>query len=93
LGDPAQSSDQTPSIWGMRLVATTSIMSGSFLMGSSSPIVSEIRDRMALTVEISTSHADFFVKNLLMMRCERRLALLVKRGTAFISGSFSSSPQ
>jgi HK97 family phage major capsid protein len=92
MGDPSQSCDQTPSIWGMRLVATTSIASGTFLMGSSSPIVSEIRDRMSLVVEISNSHQDFFVKNLLMMRCERRLALLVKRGTAFISGAFSQSP-
>lgn len=91
LGDPGQSGD-VPSLWGMKLVATTSIRSGSFLMGSSSPIASEIRDRMSLVVEISTSHADFFVKNLLMIRCERRFALLVKRATAFISGSFSSSP-
>jgi len=91
LGDPSQSGD-VPSLWGMKLIATTSIASGTFLMGSSSPIASEIRDRMSLVVEISTSHADFFVKNLLMIRCERRLALLVKRGTAFISGSFSTSP-
>jgi hypothetical protein len=34
----------------------------SLVMGSSSPIASEIRDRMSLVVEISTSHADFFVK-------------------------------
>ena len=91
LSDPGQSGD-TPSLWGMKLVATTSIVSGTFLMGSSSPIASEIRDRMQLVVEISTSHADFFVKHLLMIRCERRFALLVKRATAFISGSFSSSP-
>jgi len=91
LGDPGQSGD-VPSLWGMKLVATTSIQTGTFLMGSSSPIASEIRDRMSLVVEISTSHADFFVKNLLMIRCERRFALLVKRATAFISGSFSSSP-
>ena len=91
LGDPGQAGD-IPSLWGMRLVATTSIQSGSFLMGSSSPIAGEIRDRMSLTVEISTSHADFFVKNLLMIRAERRFALLVKRASAFVSGSFSSSP-
>jgi HK97 family phage major capsid protein len=61
LGDPSHAGD-VPSLWGMKLVATTSISSGSFLMGSSSPIASEIRDRMSLVVEISTSHADFFVK-------------------------------
>ena len=60
--------------------------------GLSAFAFSEIRDRMQLIVEISTSHSDFFVRNLLMMRCERRLALLVKRGTAFIYGSFSTSP-
>jgi HK97 family phage major capsid protein len=55
LGDPSLTGD-VPSLWGMKLVATTSITSGTFLMGSSSPIASEIRDRMSLVVEISTSH-------------------------------------
>lgn len=91
VSDPGQTGS-VPSLWGIKLVATTSIASGSFLMGSSSPIASEIRDRMQLVVELSTQHADFFARNLVMLRCERRLALLVKRGSAFISGSFITSP-
>jgi hypothetical protein len=35
---------------------------------------------------------DFFVKNLVAIRAEKRLALVVKRGGSFITGSLNSSP-
>jgi hypothetical protein len=47
---------------------------------------------MEMQVEVSTSHQDFFTKNLCAVRAERRMALVVKRPASFISGQFSQSP-
>ena len=90
LGDPQAM--VRPTLFGLDVVVTTSISSGTFLVGSGNPIAAEIRDRMPMVVEISTSHADFFTKNLLAIRAEKRLALLVKRVHSFVSGAFTQSP-
>ena len=90
LGDP-----QTivrPSIFGLDVVPTTSVAQGTFLVGSGSPIASEIRDRMEMTVEISTEHNDFFTRNLVAVRGEKRLALVVKRPASYLTGTFTTSP-
>lgn len=90
LGDP-----QTivrPSLFGLDVVPTVSIAAGTFLLGSGSPIASEIRDRMETTVEISTEHSDFFQRNLVAVRGEKRLALVVKRPASYITGTFTTSP-
>ena len=46
---------------------------------------------MELTVEVSTEHMDFFVKNLVAIRAEKRLALVVKRPGSYITGSFAGA--
>jgi hypothetical protein len=87
LGDP-----QTvvrPSIWGLDVVPTTSIPSGQFLVGSGAAPAAEVRDRMEMQVEISTEHSDFFQKNLVAVRAEKRAALVVKRPNSFVAGTFS----
>ena len=65
---------------------------GTFLVGSGDAAAAEIRDRMELMVEVSTEHQDFFVKNLVAVRAEKRLALVVKRPASFVTGSFVTSP-
>jgi HK97 family phage major capsid protein len=81
-----------PNIFGLSAVSTTSIAPGTFLIGSGDPAASEIRDRMEMQVEVSTSHSDFWVKNLVAIRAEKRLALVVKRVASFITGTFTQSP-
>ncbi len=88
LGDPQM--NFTPSIFGLTVVPTTSIALGTFLVGSGAAPATEIRDRQEVTVEISTEHADFFQRNMVAIRAEKRMALLVKRPNAFITGSFGS---
>jgi len=90
LGDPQ--SMVRPNIFGLSAVSTTSISSGSFLVGSGDPVASEIRDRMEMQVEVSTQHADFFTLNQVAIRAEKRLALVVKRAASFLTGTFTSSP-
>jgi hypothetical protein len=47
---------------------------------------------MEMQVDISQEHSDFFIKNLVAIRAEKRLALVVKRPASFITGNFSTSP-
>ena len=90
LGDPQ--SLTTPRIFGLDVVPTTSILQGTFLVGSGSPVAAEIRDRQEMQVEISTEHSDYFVRNLVAVRAEKRLALVTKRPASFVSGTFTTSP-
>jgi HK97 family phage major capsid protein len=90
LGDPQ--TNVSPSLFGLNVVYTTSISNGVFLVGSGSPIASEIRDRMEMQVEVSTEHQDYFVKNLVAVRAEKRIVLVVKRPASYITGTFTTSP-
>jgi len=90
LGDPQQIGN--PNVFGLDIVWTPSMPAGQFLVGSGNPVAAEIRDRMAMQVEISTEHMDYFVKNLVAIRAEKRLALIVKRPGSFITGTLASSP-
>lgn len=87
LGDPQAA--VRPSIWNLDVVSTTSIPAGSFLVGTGAAPGAEIRDRMEMQVEISTEHADFFQRNMVAVRAEKRTALIVKRPNAYVSGTFS----
>lgn len=90
LGDPQ--TNVAPSLFGLDVVPTTSITNGTFLVGSGSPIASQIRDRMEMQVEISTEHQDYFVKNLVAVRAEKRMVLVVKRAASYVTGTFTTSP-
>ena len=91
LGDP-QMGAMRPQIFGLDLVYTTSISAGTFLVGSGSPVASEVRDRMDTKIEISTEHSDYFVRNMVAVRAEKRLALIVYRPNSYVTGTFTTSP-
>ena len=101
LGDPQQGaftdtgfgiSIPTANLFGLAVDATTNIAPGTFLVGSGNAIAAEIRDRMEMQIDISTEHADFFTKNLVAVRAEKRLALITRRPGSYVTGSFTSSP-
>ena len=73
FGDPGA---PVTSLFGLTPIVTNSIASGTFLVGSGSATAAEIRDRMGMQVEISTQHSDYFVKNLIAIRAEKRCALV-----------------
>jgi HK97 family phage major capsid protein len=89
-GDPSEPGPS--SIWGLTPLVTPNIAAGSFLVGSSSPVAMELRDRMELLVEISDSHSTFFTQNLYAVRAERRTALVVYRPNSLVYGTFTTSP-
>ncbi len=73
---------QAQTLWGYPVVRTPSIASGTGLVGAFRQ-ASQIFRRGGLRVEASNSHNDYFIKNLVAIRAEERLALAVYRPAAF----------
>jgi HK97 family phage major capsid protein len=77
----------TPRLWGKNVVATYAMPKSQFLVGAFGQAAA-IWDRMNATVEVSREHSDYFVRNMVAILCEERLALTVYRATALIYGGF-----
>jgi HK97 family phage major capsid protein len=75
----------TPTLWGLPVVATQSMDAGDFLVGSFQQ-GAQVWDREDMTVSVSTEDRDNFVKNMVTILCEERLALTVYRPEAFVRG-------
>ena len=72
--------------WTLPVVATPSIAQGNFLVGNFQ-LAAQIFDRADPQIFLSDSHSDFFIKNMLAVLCEERLALAVKRPYALVYGT------
>jgi len=73
---------QTPVLWGLPVVVTPSMVLNTALVGAYKT-ASQVFRRGGIRVEASNSHQDFFIKNLVAIRAEERLALAVYRPGAF----------
>ncbi|WP_313327010.1 phage major capsid protein [Pseudomonas qingdaonensis] len=76
-------------MWGLPVVATKAQAQGTFTVGGFD-LASQVWDRMDATVEVSREDRDNFVKNMLTILCEERLALAHYRPTAIIKGAFAN---
>jgi HK97 family phage major capsid protein len=76
------SSLPTASIWGTPVAITPSIVANTALVGAFGTM-SQVFRKGGIRVEASNSHQDFFIKNLVAIRAEERLALAVYRPGAF----------
>jgi HK97 family phage major capsid protein len=88
FGDPSAAT--IPRLWGRPVAVTNSISSGTFLVGSS--MTALIRDRQDVIVEASENVGDDFLSNMIVLRCEERLALQIMRPAAWIYGNMTTSP-
>lgn len=70
-------------IWGVPIVESESQTEGTGLLGDFTKAV--VWDREQTTVTMTDSHADFFIRNLVAVLAEERLAFGVTRPTAFVS--------
>ncbi len=84
VGNPRDMTE--PGLWGLPVVVSNSITAAAFLIGSSQG--AEIKDREQAAVEMSFEDSTNFQKNMVTLRAEERLALLVYRTEAFITGAF-----
>lgn len=69
-------------MWGVPILESEAIAAGTALVGDFSKAV--LWDREQTTVTLSNSHADFFVRNLVAILAEERVAFGVTRPTAFV---------
>lgn len=74
-------------LWGLPVVWTNSMAVGDFLVGAFET-ATQIYDRMDPEVLVSDEDRDNFIKNMLTIRGEERLAFAVKRAAALIKGDF-----
>lgn len=64
-----------PAMWGASIITTSSVDQGEAL--ALDPAYVTVLDREQLSIEISNSHGDYFVKNLIAVLCELRGGLEV----------------
>lgn len=89
IGNPQGTAN--PTVWGLPVVQTQAIAQGKFLTGAFN-LGAQIFDRWQSRVEIATENEDDFVKNLVTILCEERLALAVYRPESFIYGDVKPAP-
>lgn len=78
-----------PTLWGLPVVATQAITIDKFLVGAFR-LGAQVFDRWLARVEVATENEDDFIKNLVTVLAEERLALAVYRPEAFIYGDFGN---
>lgn len=77
-----------PQLWGRPVIATQAMDEDEFLAGAFK-MAAKIWDRMDVEVTISSEDRDNFIKNMLTVRAEERLALAVRRPAALVKGAFT----
>lgn len=77
----------SPTLWGLPVVTTQAIAVDKFLTGAFK-LGAQVFDRWQARVEVATENEDDFIKNLVTILAEERLALAVYRPEAFIYGDF-----
>lgn len=90
IGDP-KTGAAINMIWGLPAVESDSIAAGTFAVGAFDT-AADLVDRQTVSVEISYEDGDNFTTNMATVLFEERIGLAVKVPTAFIKGSFNTSP-
>lgn len=85
IGNPQGS--LAPTLWNLPVVTTQAMTVDKFLTGAFK-LGAQIFDRWDARVEVATENEDDFIKNMVTVLCEERLALAVYRPEAFIYGDF-----
>ena len=80
-----------PKIWRLPIIDTPAMAEGTALVGAFGT-GAQLYDREQASIRISEQHADFFVRNAIVVLAEQRLALAVKRPEAFVKVTFDSQP-
>jgi len=75
LGNPANMAE--PRLWGLPVVVTNTMPSGHFLVLDAAR-TGHIADREDAVVRIAEQHADFFVRNMVVVLVEERLAIVIQ---------------
>lgn len=82
---------QGSQVWRVPYVETTVIKEGEFLVGAFG-LAAELFDRMQAMVRIAENHEDQFMRNMIQILLEERLAFAIYRPQAFVKGEFDEEP-
>ena len=77
-----------PGLWGRPVVQSTGMTVDDFLVGAFQ-LGAQVFDREEANVVIATQNEDDFVKNMITIRAEERLAMAVYRPEAFVKGKLT----
>jgi HK97 family phage major capsid protein len=82
---------EQPPVWGLRTVTTPAIAQGTAVVGAFRQAATIYR-KGGVRVEATNSHDDDFTNNRITVRIEERLALAVRRPSAFVKVTISDEP-
>lgn len=85
IGNPQGTN--SPTMWGLPVVSTQAQTAGEFTTGAWR-MGAQLFDRMQSQVVASTENQDDFIKNLVTILAEERLAFTVYRTDSFVDGPF-----
>lgn len=91
IGDPfGQAAGAGPRpIWGLRRVETEAVAAGKALVGAGR-IGATVLERQGVTILTADQHADFFVRNLVVVLAEERIGFPVFFPSAFVDVTLKS---
>ena len=89
IGNPQ--GNAAASLWGIPVVTTPAMQENKFLAGAFR-LGAQLFDRWEARVEVSTENQDDFIRNMVTILAEERLALAVYRPEAFVYGDFGNLP-
>lgn len=89
IGNPQ--GNAAASLWGIPVVTTQAMQEDKFLAGAFR-LGAQLFDRWEARVEVSTENQDDFIRNMVTILAEERLALAVYRPEAFVYGDFGNLP-
>jgi HK97 family phage major capsid protein len=88
IGNPADGN--TPRLWNLPVVESLSMTATEFLVGNFN-MAAQIFDRMDVEVLLSTENDTDFIKNMITIRVEERLALAIYSPLALVHGDFDTA--
>jgi HK97 family phage major capsid protein len=78
----------TPTLWGLPVAVSFAMPINNFLTGAFR-YAAQLFDREDANVAVSTEDRDNFVKNMVTILAEQRMALVVSRPQALVKGTFT----
>jgi HK97 family phage major capsid protein len=84
----AATNAQTQQIWRVPVIVTNAMPVNQFLLGDWT-MGATIYDAESVSVQVATQHADFFVKNGVVILAEERYTLAIPLPKAFCKGLFT----
>lgn len=82
---------EQPALWGVRTILTPAVAQGTCYVGAFRAGASVVSKAGGTKVEITNTDQDDFIKNMITIRAEERLALAVRYPAAFVKISGSST--